>query len=672
MSKPPLTKEMAYELALKRGLIPPEGEISPKVALSKEKARELALKRGLIEPESSTIGQSLARGAKNTLAGALDVADLLATPIREGVNLGSKAIGSDYRMQPMAQMTSEGIDEATEGYTKAHTPTQKVEESVMRGIGSMAPGFGVGSLLAKGAGKLAQGIGGALKGANAPNVANVASTAATSGIMQHHLNENPEDVLGAAGLGILGGLGTSGIIRGIRPKTIAATAGSKLGIIPEKVEDFIEAGINPTLADVSNSKFTKGLSHIAGYTPGSTNKMHNAKELQRSQVLDALGHPEDALSKSEASALVSEGANATRKAANAKHANMFETLEKDIQRLPDRSIELNKTFQAAGDIGAHVDAKKFAKTPVGKLSNELLAKVNNGSIDYYSAKNILDDINDAVTTHGLIGKSSQGKLKHLSNALSSDIDASLGSKLEGLDPAAFQNWKEARHTYRDYATHEIPKLNELLKSDKKGATEAFYNMMTNVRRGGEKAKIALKELPLDSRNNLIESMHHRLGETKNGFSPLKWAREFKTLEPNVKSTLTSNLTKEGRHKLDAIVDTIDHLKSTIAEANTSHTAHHTAIQREMTALGAAGAAALTGHFGPAVAVIGTMAGARATAEMLTNPRLINWMYRGMKMKHLGQFEAHLSMLKSIDGVNQQMIRSATTLQKYLREERKRK
>lgn len=661
MTKPTLTREKAYELALQRGLI-------DKPKLTKERAHQLALERGLIQPEKSQVGQSLARGAKNVLTGVLDTADLIATPVREALNVGLGLAGSDYKFRPTGQMTSEAIDKATEGYTEATTPGQKVEESIVRSLASMPIGGGIGSIASKAASKGVQAVGKTLQGGSHLTPSNIALTGASSGLMQHHLNENPEDLVGAIGMGLLPGV-AHGIVNLSHSGNLANSVGRKLGINPYKVKDFLEAGVNPTLADVSDNKITKTLSHIGGYTPGASRTIRNAKEIQRNQLLKELGQGDygDEISKARASFLTHEGAKTSHVASNKKHGDMFSKLEGDIQRLPDKSIELHETGNTIRSLLKNVkDQPKFFKTPAGKKINDIIGSISNKNHDYYGMKEILDDINDTITTHGLIGKASEGKLKRLAQSIGQDIDTSLTPRMKELGEDAYSNWKDARNTYREYATGEIPHLNEMLKANKKGATDAFFNLMTNVKKGGEKARIVFKGLNPQEREELIHGINQKLGETKEGgFNPLKWSSNFKALEPSVKDTLTEGLSKHSKQKLDAIINTIDHLKSTLKESNTSLTAHHTALKGDIAAIAGASSSLASGHVWPAVSLAIMMGTNRLGAALLTNPKLINWAYNGMRMKHIGQFERHLARLNSIPGVPTNTLRVGTALQKYL-------
>lgn len=138
-------------------------------------------------PGQSSTGRSLARGAKNVLAGALDMADLLGSPLREGINLGAKALGSNYRMQPMGETTSQAIDKATQGFTKSETPRHRTEEAIQRGLSSMIPGVGAGNILSKGVGMASKALGRSLKASSAPTASNIAGTTATTGLMQNYL-----------------------------------------------------------------------------------------------------------------------------------------------------------------------------------------------------------------------------------------------------------------------------------------------------------------------------------------------------------------------------------------------------------------------------------------------------------------------------------------------------
>lgn len=678
-----VTPEMAREELRRRKSSSTISSITPDMARQELQRRsklqgspqsQEKLEEGFLEKSTN----SVARGTRNALAGTLDTLDFLATPVRSGLNVGAKALGSKYEVPTLAGETTKSIDKLTGGITAPKNETEKTEEAIQRGIGGMPIGAGIG-MAAKGlknAPKAIEAAGKFLRGSNVMTPTNVAASGATSGLIQSHLNENPEDVSGAIQSGILGGLsipvakGALGALTKKGRQGIASKTGEVFKINPEAVESFEKSGITPTLPDVSQGKISKLVSSKLEHVPFASHPIVNAKELQKKQILEGLGQGEHGLSRGKASKLVTKGAKEYQKGKEKNFQQMFSKVEEDIAKIPDDNVGIENTTKYFDKILSKIKTssqeKAFKQSPIGKMYVDLYesAQQNGGKLPYHDMKDRLDQINDMITTHGLIGKVSQGKLKQFASNLSKDIEKDLDPKFKALGKDSYSNWKDAKKYYSEYAQSDIPNINELYKKDKKGATDAFIDLMTNQKKGAEKSKIALQGLDHKQQVELIDSIHKELGRASDGtFSPLKWVRGFKNLEPEAKKVILSPLDKSNQKKIEAIADTIDNMKSTLAEANTSKTAYHTALG----ALGAAGlkstASLLGGNPLPLASLAtGLFIGNRISEKILTNPKFINWMYKGMKAKNINQFQKILNNVPNVGEGRKILQREVQTFQ----------
>lgn len=672
-------------------------EITPEIARAELERRGIKTKKISEEPQEEGFvdyaKRGLARGTRNAVVGTLDTLDFLATPVRAGLNLGAKALGSEYQFKPLGEEVAKGIDTLTGGYTTPRTPEERTSEAIGRSLISLPIGLGLGAAVQgiKYAPKAIESIGKFLRGANVIAPTNIAATGATAGLIQSSLNEAPQNIPGALGAGIVGGVGipaAAGLLSTLTGKgrqAAAAKVGELFKINPEAVETFQQAGITPTLADVSRGKIPKLLTSKLEHTPGAAEPIRKAKELQRKEILEGLGQGPEArtLSKSDIGKLAVKGSKEYQKGRQKEFSQIFKKVEADIDRLPNDNINIENTNKYFDNILKNIKTpaqeQRFKKSSLGKLYTDLYetAQKNEGKIPYYDMKERLDEINDLITTHGLIGKVSQGKLKQFASHLSQDIEQSLEPKFKELGPEHYKNWKEAKKHYAAYAQEEIPKLNELYKKDKKGAIDAFMDILQNQKKGGEKAKIALQGLSHPDQINFMDSINKQLGSKSDGtFSPLVWSRKFKGLEPESKKILLSPLNESSQKKVKYIADSIDHLKSTLEEANTSKTAYHTALG----ALGAIGAKSLVSLAGgnpiPAAQLAtGLFLGNRISDQLLTNPKFINWMYKGMKSKDINHFERNLNRIPNVGKFKRTLTRAVQTFQNDLdkaEEERKEK
>lgn len=629
------------------------------------------------ESTLNRMGRSLARIPRNAAASLADVGDFIASPVREGLNLGAKALGM-REIPTLANEITNSIDTATGGYTKPQTNPEKVEEAIQRGLISLPFGGALGTA-AKGIKNLPniEAVGNFLRGSNAVTPANVLGTAATTGAIQSSMNENPQDIAGAALSGIGSGMGAAALpsVASILTKKgrtgIANTVGQKLKVNPQAVESFNKSGITPTLADVSESSPLKIISSKLEKLPVVGGNIKKTKELQRNQVLQGLRQgDQDFLSKSDASELVKKGSKNYQRSKTTEFGKIFDRVEEDIDKLPDSLIgkeKVDKFFEKTfKNIKTKSQQKKFEKSPLGQMYIDLYetAKENGGKLPYHYMKDVLDEVNNKITTHGLIGKVDQGKLKQYASHISQSIEEGLEPKFKGLGEESYKNWKQAKKLYGDYAQNDIPKLNELYKKDKKGATDAFIDLVTNQKKGAEKAKIVLQGLDHKDQLALTDAIHKQIGRSSDGsFSSLKWVRGFKDLDPKAQKVLLSPLKDSDQKKIHSIADTMDHLKGTLAEANTSATSYHHTIGALAGATGVAAVSFLSGNPMPAAKLAtGLFLGKVASEKLLTNPKFINWIDKGMKAKNLEHFQKILNHIPKVGESTKALTRTVQTFQ----------
>ena len=652
-----------------------------------ERRGSLKAKQTPQEPQEEGVIDSakrgLSRGTRNAVVGALDTLDFLATPVRSALNLGAKALGSERRFKPIGEEVAKGIDTLTGGYTAPRTPSEQTGEAIGRALGSLPAGLGLGAAVqgAKYAPKAIEAVGKFLKGANVMTPTNVAATGATSGLIQSSLNENPQDVVGALTKGVAGGvaipaaIGALSMLTGKGRQAAASRTGELLKINPKAVETFQEAGITPTLADVSQGKIPKLLTSKLEHIPFAAEPIRKAKDLQRRQILEGLGQGEEGrgLSKTEIGKLGVKGTKQYQKGRQQKFSKEFKKVEEDIGKLPDDTLGIKNTEKYFDSILKNIKTpsqeQRFKKSPLGKFYTDLYetAREHGGKLPYHDLKERVDELNDMITTHGLIGKVSQGKLKQAVSHLGQDIEEGMESKFKALGEDSYKNWKNVRKNYASYAQEEIPKLNELYKKDKKGAVDAFMDIMQNQKKGGEKAKIALQGLTHPEQIDFMDSINKQFGSKSDGsFSPLVWVRKYKGLEPESQKILLSPLNEGSQKRVKYIADSIDHLKSTLEEANTSKTAYHTALG----ALGAIGAKSMLSLAGgnpiPAAQLAtGLFMGNKISDKLLTNPKFINWMYKGMKAKDINHFERNLNRIPKVGKLTRTLTRAVQTFQNDL-------
>lgn len=623
---------------------------------------------------TTVLGDSVKKAARAAGLGTLDLVDFVSSPARAAINVAASALGSEKRARPLAESAEEFLGE----WGAPRNDTEKTIESIGRVVSSLP----AGGAIAKGIPAIGTTLS-ALKNymttSNAVTPTNIATAAAVSGLTQNALNEKPEELANALGQGVLGGAAVNLLPlltqkgRGAFTQNLGKTLSSKLKFNPNAAEDFSKAGLSPLLSDVSESSILKKATNSLGALPIIGTKIKGVQSKQYKDVLERLGQGDygNALSRTDASKLTTAGARAYQKQQNRIHSTFADKVEKDIASLKDQSIIPANTGLALAKIKKNIGENPFMRdrfdaTPLGKTVQEIKEALDSPrGLTYNESKEILDTLNDKVTTFGTIGKASQGKIKYIAKALAQDIDESISPRFLELGKKgkeSLSDWKTFKNVYHNFAEKDIPRLNELYRADKTGATDAFLNLVTNVKKGGEKLKIAMEGLEPQERLQLTNSVMHKLGSNQSGqFSPVIWAKNFNTLEPQAKKIVLSPLGKENGKKIMSLLDSIGHIKSTLAEANTSKTSYHNAMYAMLTRGTYSVSRAAYGDFYPiAKDVIALMIG-RIGAKALTSPKIINWLYDSSRVKNIADFEKRLQVAARMKGIPQTLSHASKEL-----------
>lgn len=641
-------------------------------------------------------------GARGAAKGALELADLALTPVRGGVNWGLEAAESSRRMPHLAEEFEQGFDRMTGGALIPQTPNERIWSEVAGGLGTLPAGGPIAKGLqlaakAPGMAQLGKGIVSGISaissklGQKASNVslpkfiaeahaitpANVGATIGSSAAYRHYLNENPDDQIGGMGMSILGSLGggyTAGGLNRLVPKsgqslksnwsdvmTPSEAVGNRIGqaidFTRSKLRNFEEAGIQPTLANISDSKIVKVLQHQGEYVPFMGSKLKEATEKQSQAVRDALGL-DGSLTKIQSGKLIKKAQEQLKEKKNAEHRKLFGQFEQDIDEQALKNVPVNITPNETNEymsqfrklIKTEKDEKEFLKTPVGKAYNRLEEKVreSEGHLDYDRFKEELNKVNDLITKRGEVGNITKGRLEQLAAAMNRDMERDVGKALQEHRPGAYENWKTAKEEYAKYKKDVVPAMNEIVRLDKKDAGSSFRRFLTDHQGEGKVIKMAMDGLDQPDRLKLISATHEALGSNRAGeFNPTKWATEFQKMTPEAREILLSALPEHSRKKLGNIATALEDVKSYAAQANTSKTAIHGEVIGTLASVSATAAALASGRLGTAVSMSMPLWGGYLAQDLFTSPKLINWIDKAMNAKDAKQA---IKILKNVPNV----------------------
>jgi hypothetical protein len=642
ISKPP--EEAKKEGALPRDIMREE----PKPRAKKSTSLYDTLKSG---------AQSFSKGARNVAAGIGDVGDLFSLPI----TATSRALGL-YDFKPMGEQIGQGIDTATGGYTKPVTKREKVSEAVARAVtGIPVLGGGASALMkllgtTSRTGKVAKG----LKDISELTPQNIGSTALASGTTQHILNQDPEQPLVAPLAGLLaaiGGnaalgatkLGARSLTKAGRSKT-KAMIGENLSVNPEKVEAMLAADMPLTLNAVTDSGPVQRAYNITRKSPFAGPIIHEADLKQLAHIENVTGMTPESLK------------NLTPEAAGKLAKSGIDTYKTNLgKKMGDYELELEKYLKHADANGnnlVNIDAplenllskltklkgpaaqESFMKTPIGKDLNYLQKQYAEfgGAIPYENLKAFLANLREnKITTFGLIGKKTQGEIKHLEKGLTKSI----GDYFSSISPEAKKIWGERNAFYSQYAQDVKPHFNDILKAYKNSEPAAFNKIFFESKNSARKLKPLYEAFSPDEAQDFTHMFLNKLGAAnrKGDYNAFTMADKFRGLPKPTQHVLLSGFDNESRKKFPKVVDAVRALGEGALEGNPSQTAYtqnfidtyNNLMKKSQIGL----AALATGNLPlatttAALAAVPIIATKFAAKKIFTNPDFIKGIYDGMK------------------------------------------
>lgn len=615
-----------------------------------EEAEEMSQQSLASQNESPSIGQSFAKGARNVAAGLGDVGDFIASPVREGLNLGASALGYGRPFNPMGESIAQGIDQATEGYTAPQSQADKMSEGAQRAIAGLIPGVGAGNLIAKGGTQLAKNLGQGISGLSEVSPANVLGSGAGAALTEGVLANNPENTGQAATTGILGNIAGQTVGGLLSPGGAARAAGKSLSVNPQKLANFTETGIKPTLGDVSDSNVLKGYQKIAEHTPGSAHLLKNAREEQIKGIQKNLGKGSagEALTEKDAGELAQKGLKGYKEKSNQVIAQLKDRYQRHLGK-EGAEVEINKPLdfylKTLNKVKSERMQSEIANSPFGKEMRKLVetSQEFGGKIPWNDAEAIRTQLFDLITKQGSVGTISKGQLEHLRGLLNKEM----GSYMQSVGPTAAKDWNRYNTFYKNWAAKRKPILDKA-EDVPLGSTEKVFDEIIKGKKPNEQALATVNNaLKGKDREKFFDSMVERLGKNRVGdWSPNEFQKNYKLFRSEVKDQFKLPLSKGTQQKFDKVMDVIGDMKMTDAMANTSKTEYtKRLIDNAKDISGGVGGVIVTGA-AATKALVPTLTALAATHAvtkgMLTNPKFINWAAKGTTLKNPAAWGHHLA------------------------------
>lgn len=438
----------------------------------------------------------------------------------------------------------------------------------------------------------------------------------------------------------------------------AVTGFGKTGVETSKrLENYINAGVTPTLGQVTQKQGIQTVEMFLGNIPGVSGKIANvaqkaqddlgkkALNIAKSTIKKASPADEVAVGK-----IINQGIKDGVNASNgfvgrihAKSGTLFGKLDDYLK--PETGIKLNNTVKKLEELvlpvkGAEATSIIFKNQfldDILKGLNSDLAK-GGGTLPYQAVKSIKNKIGNKLSSFDLVNPVDKAQLKTIYGVLSEDIKLALKGNTKGLNALSRAN---------KYYQASLKRIEDYLEPIAKVADpDRITSMLINTGKEGASRLNALKKsLTKDQYDVFLSNVVDRMGRLQPGqalagdfvegvgkFSSETFLTNYNKLSKAAKESLFSGKGWTSGMKKD--FDEILNISNFIRQSgktfrNPSGTADRVIGQGIL--LGG-GAGAFIAN--PAFALIGlplAIGGARVTAGLMTNPKFIKWLAQGIKI-----------------------------------------
>ena len=444
------------------------------------------------------------------------------------------------------------------------------------------------------------------------------------------------------------------IVKGLKG---AVTGFGKTGkATSERLANYIDAGVTPSLGQVTQKQGIQTVELILGNIPGGSGKIASvASKAQDDLGKAALKIATKNINKTLPATEVQVGRvikNGIKDGVNSsngfvgrfqsKAGVLFGDVDKFIKK--DSLISLNGTIKSLEDLvtpikGAEATSLVFKNQfldDILKGFNTDLAK-NGGRMPYQAIKSIKQKIGNKLSSFDLINPVDKTQLKLVYGALSKDLEAYLKGNVKGLNALSRANkyYKSGLNRIDNY-------LEPIFKTSD---PDRIASLLLNTgKEGATRLNAIKKSLTTEQYDVFLSNIMERMGRLQPGqalsgdlvegagkFSSETFLTNFNRLSVEAQEALfkgkgwTSGMKKDFTDILK--ISNFIRLSGRTFK-NPSGTADRIVGQGMM--LGAAGSLAVN----PAFALVGlplVIGGSRVVAGLMTNPRFIKWLAQGIKI-----------------------------------------
>lgn len=576
------------------------------------------------------------------------------------LNIGSE-IYKSLSGDPNARSVNDILDEAKDaiGLPKPETGTERLQERVIQGGLAAIPGVQTGQMLTSVAkSPVLRAVGRELSRSPIVQGASAASGAAAGALAE----EQGAGPVGQTAATLVGGLlpgsaarmatvgrqasefGVSRLpaaamsLAGATEPTRAATirlfrGGKSQAELAKTLEEFRAAGTTPSVGQMTGSPNIQQIESTAGRFPTALATMRGKAISQQQEIGKRVQELRAQISPVKEPYIVGRGAKKGFEEVFVPRARATQRAlyEKADSLIPPALVRIppTRTQQALDDV-----LQRFEATPElqGQLGNKQLMAIRDaiasgkneaGEIPLSTMRDLRAWAGEKLANVDLTPDISRAQVKAIYKALSEDFDAAV-SNFDKTKQAFSRanNFTRAFHDRMDMVQDTLSRSNP---------DEIYRSILSNSAEGPTKLTAMLRSIPKDDQKAVVSAFVNRMGrvapgmqdETGELFSSRTFLTNYNKLDKASKQVLFGRFGskyQQDLQKIAAVADKIDKASQVLANPPGTAAAGG-AIGSTMAVAGGA----MSGKFGFASGVIGTLIGANQAARLYTNPRFVEWL-----------------------------------------------
>ncbi len=581
------------------------------------------------------LGRQLGLTVRAGVNGVAALPAMLSDGVTGVVNLGLDAVrgeGKGFRFKRAGAALNDAM--SLVGVPEPETATERVVGDVASAMTGAGASVAAGRALASAGGEVVQGVGRLLSAGPGLQVGTAATGAGAVGVTR--------EGGGGAGAQVAAGL-AGALVPALAPAVGGAVVrgalrGGEAGrqAVAQRVADFKAAGVEPSVAQVTQGRVAKATETLAGRVPGGAgvvaefaNKQADDLAASVLKLSDELAPGASAVNAGEA---IKRGVGAFKQGVKAVQSKLYQRLDRHIQA--DSPVAVDSTRRVLQEMTDSIDGAEHVSailrnpklSRIGEALGADLDAAGGGALPYSAIKQLRSLVGAELADNKLVPDVPTRQMKALYAALFDD----LGTAAKAAGPEAEQAWQWAN----TYTKTQLTRLEELQSIVNRDAPERIFQaVVSGTAEGDTIARRVVSALPMAERREVAAALIQRLGRAAPGqqnamgdaFSSEVFLSNLSKLSPSARKTLL------GRTDMDGVLERLDKF-ALVADArreggkvfaNPSGTGQAAAQIGVGSGIAGGVVAAAMGQPAPLAAALAVPAAANLTAKAMTNQNLVN-------------------------------------------------